>query len=335
MQCHSGRVDRVLNRIEGVAGGMTPVLMAGLFVVASLLIVWRLEVATGRGVKGTVLGTLVMPYFSGLGNLIFVGLALRDGTPGGEVFRNAIVNNLTNLTLILGGVSLVAGLSLRSESKNRGARRESRLNRLSLALSLLAMVFFTFATYGLAMDGGLDRGDGMVLVGLFLFWQAFHVYEVLRDVATGGDRWSPWLVLDFGLILVGSFLTLVSLEWIVGWIMARDSGWIRAENLGLLTGLLMVLPNASLAIYYGLRERGEIAYASQVGDAHICIPFAIGLYALFQDLVLPDDAGRTLQVLALIAGMHLVSLMIFQSLPRRIAAVMVVIYGALWGLQWL
>lgn len=309
--------------------------MGFLFVAASLLIVWRLEIASGRGVKGTVLGTLVMPYFSGLGNLIFVFLVLRDGAPGEEVFRNAVVNNLTNLTLILGGVGMLAGLTLRSESKAKRVRRESQLNRLSLALSLIGMIFFTFATFGLSMDGRLDRGDGMVLVGLFLFWQTFHVYEVLRDIAGGEGAWSRWLVLDFGLILFGSFLTLLSLEWIVGWISMRETGWIRGENLGLLTGLLMVLPNASLAIYYGLRNQGEVAYASQIGDGHICIPFAIGLYAIFEDMIIPVESGRALQVLAIIASVHLLCLLLFQRLPRVVAGGGVVLYGALLGLGWL
>ena len=40
-----------------------------------------------RGVKGTVLGTLFMPYFSGLGNLIFI-VVLLQRTEGPKVLIN-------------------------------------------------------------------------------------------------------------------------------------------------------------------------------------------------------------------------------------------------------
>jgi cation:H+ antiporter len=47
-----------------------PGLLVVLFIGASLLMLWRPEQMTGRGVNGTVLGTLVMPYYSGIGILI-------------------------------------------------------------------------------------------------------------------------------------------------------------------------------------------------------------------------------------------------------------------------
>ena len=39
----------------------------GLFLAASLLMVWRMEGLLAHGLEGTALGTLVMPYCSGLG----------------------------------------------------------------------------------------------------------------------------------------------------------------------------------------------------------------------------------------------------------------------------
>ena len=62
--------------------------LLGLFIAASLLMTWRLEVMTTRGVEGTVLGTLVMPYCSGMGNLIFAFVmgAKGGGRPGDRKF---------------------------------------------------------------------------------------------------------------------------------------------------------------------------------------------------------------------------------------------------------
>ncbi|MEO6243918.1 MAG: sodium:calcium symporter, partial [Opitutaceae bacterium] len=44
----------------------------GVFLASSLLMIWRLEAMHGHGLEGTAVGTLVMPYCSGLGNLVFV-----------------------------------------------------------------------------------------------------------------------------------------------------------------------------------------------------------------------------------------------------------------------
>ena len=43
----------------------------GLFFAASFLMIWRLGALEKNGLEGTVLGTLIMPYCSGLSNLIF------------------------------------------------------------------------------------------------------------------------------------------------------------------------------------------------------------------------------------------------------------------------
>ncbi|HZP58818.1 MAG TPA: sodium:calcium symporter, partial [Opitutaceae bacterium] len=81
----------------GLAGPWT---YAALFVVVSLAMTWRLEAMLDQGLEGTALGTLVMPYCSGLGNLLFVFIAGRHGGSPGDILTNCLVNNFTNLTLV-------------------------------------------------------------------------------------------------------------------------------------------------------------------------------------------------------------------------------------------
>ncbi len=69
--------------------------------------VWRLESLLHRGLEGTALGTLVVPYCSGLGNLVFVYLLWRENEPAQEIMVNSLVNNVTNLTLLLGLPALI------------------------------------------------------------------------------------------------------------------------------------------------------------------------------------------------------------------------------------
>ena len=144
---------------------------------------WRLEAMLDHGLEGTALGTIVMPYCSGLGNLIFVYLLVAHQGPVREVLTNCLVNNVTNLTLLLGlpalfwGLAVVPGAAAGRTGRGGKGRTDlaPQINRLSLLLTLCAVIFFTGAVWVLGQDGRLDRTDGLMLTGLFLFWQCFQV----------------------------------------------------------------------------------------------------------------------------------------------------------------
>lgn len=320
-------LHKILAQIEGLAGSWTPLALVGVFLLSSLLIIWRLEMMTHRGVEGTVLGTLFMPYFSGLGNLVFVGIVLTQNGPAEEVAINSWTNNITNLCLLLALPALFWGLRLNSKSKAKKALRESKLHRLSLALTLVAMIFFSLIVWVLGQDGHIDRFDGFALVGLFLFWQCFHVFEVLKENTRQNSSWHPAIVLDILLILVGSAFTLVSVDGIVAAIMRSESGFISAKQLGLLTGWLMVLPNAVLAFYYAYKQRADVVYSSQVGDGHICIPLCIGLFAIFQPMPLPPFFLQGLLFIAAAALVHLLCVVLLRGMPKIVAAALIASYG--------
>src|ERR1051325_11271225 len=123
------------------SGAWAPWWFLGLFVAASVLMIWRLEAMTEGGVEGTVLGTLVMPYCSGIGKLIFAFvLGIKRG-PGSEVVMNALVNNVTNLTLLIGLPAAIWGMSvspLKKSKKKKAQTQEHKINRLSMLLTLTA-----------------------------------------------------------------------------------------------------------------------------------------------------------------------------------------------------
>src|SRR6267154_6598470 len=95
-----------------------------MFVAASFLMIWRLEVMTESGIEGTVLGTLVMPYCSGIGNLIFAFVIATKGGPGKEVLTNALVNNVTNMTLLLGLPAILWAMSVLPPEKARKSKKK-------------------------------------------------------------------------------------------------------------------------------------------------------------------------------------------------------------------
>ena len=236
-------------------GFWAPWLFVALFVAASFLMIWRLEVMSARGFEGTVLGTLVMPYCSGMGNLIFAFILGTNDGSGADVMTNNLVNNVTDMTLVLGLPTIIWGIKiLPSKGKNAGKRRPGaekvqRLNRLSLLMTLVAILFFTGAVWALARKGSLNFNDGLVLIGLFLFWQCFHVFEVMKSDVRQGKSLIGWLIpLDIVLLAVGAYGIYVSTDWLVAWIQNRHMGFISARHLGWLTGWLMVLPNAHAGV---------------------------------------------------------------------------------------
>src|SRR2546430_15444486 len=99
------------------SGSFGPWPLLALFMGASFLMIWRLEAMTEGGVEGTVLGTLVMPYCSGIGNLIFAFVLGTRGGPGKEVLTNALVNNVTNMTLLIGLPAALWGMNVLPAAK--------------------------------------------------------------------------------------------------------------------------------------------------------------------------------------------------------------------------
>jgi cation:H+ antiporter len=319
-----------LINLPGIAN---PWSLALLFLGASALMIWRLEQMSRSGVEGTVLGTLVMPYCSGIGNLIFVFVVARQQLPGEEVMVNCLVNNITNMTLCIGLPAIFWGASLwpASQKRPKPKRRVQatlRLNKLSMLLTLLAVLFFTGTAWALGGDGQLNRGDGLVLIGLFLFWQCFQVFDVLKSNVRE-NRTLPWtLALDLVLLLIGGYGVYVSIEGLVAWLtQTTQAGFFRIEHLGWLSGWLMVVPNAGLALYYGWKRQPEVIYTSQVGDGHICIPLCIGISALLNPMPLPPFFQLAVVILVVSVFLHGLVVASFGQLPKLMGWLLTAIYG--------
>jgi cation:H+ antiporter len=331
--------SEIVKCIEGT-GSSAPWLFLALFLAASFLMIWRLESLAKGGLEGTVLGTLVMPYCSGIGNLIFAYVLGKQGGSASEVMTNCLVNNVTNMTLILGfpaifwNMSVMPQKSPQKQAKKGKAKKEGKasqnvhkLNRLSLLLTLIAVLFFTGATWIMGQDGKIDFGDGVVLVGIFLFWQCIHVFEVLKGNVQQNRSFDWMLPVDLLLLVLGGFVVYISTDWLVTYISKIQTGFISAKYIGWLSGWLMVVPNGMLAIYYAFTKRPEIVYTSQVGDGHICIPLCVGIFALFKPIVLPGFFQIGMFILLGATVVHLLFVGFFGRLPRLAGLALTGAYG--------
>ena len=347
-----------IHQIEAT-GHWAPWLFLALFLAASFLMIWRLEAMSAGGFEGTVLGTLVMPYCSGMGNLVLAFILGQTGGNGAEMMTNSLVNNVTNMTLVLGLPAIFWGMHIlpqkkaakkaavavkkkktnvklkaevKSEAKagkKNGGKpgKEHELNRLSLLLTLTAVLFFTGAVWALGKKGSLNFYDGLVLIGLFLFWQVFHVFEVLKaNVRQGKSHFNLMLPVNLALLAVGAFAIYISTNWLVNWVtITTHHGWIK-DHLGWVSGWLMVLPNMVLAFYYAWRKQPEIVYTSQVGDAHISIPLCLGVFALYHTMPMPPFFQTGMFLLLGATVLHIVFVTLFGRLPRLAGLALVVAY---------
>ena len=314
-----------------LADGLDPWFSLAIFLLCSTLMIWRLNVLERKGLEGTVLGTLLMPYVSGFPNLMFALSLGRQGGSGAVIVENCIVNNVTNLTLLIGLPALVWTLVIvprrSARARRRAVTRSQRLNTLSLMLTLVALLFFTAVFWAMGRDGRIDLEDGLVLVGLFLFWQVLHVFDLFKYNIYQQRRLSWTMLTDALLVVALGAGVLYSVDRLVATVMALGPGSMLYDHLGLLSGCLMVLPNAVLAGWYARAGRADIVYSSQVGDGHICIPMCIGLFALFGTIHTPPGMITGLVIILGAGLLHLLFVATIGRLPRFMGATLTLAYG--------
>jgi cation:H+ antiporter len=297
-----------------------PLILLAVFVTANLIMIWRLHVMESKGFEGTVLGTLIMPYCSGFANLVFAYVMSSSSSNGRLVVENCLVNNATNLTLILGmSAAFGAAVVIKKGNAKQGTKKHAefhRINRLNLLFTLIALFLFTGSLWALARDRILDLYDGLVLVGLFLFWQILHVFEILKDNIRKNKAFHWSLVIDLAIIAASAYCIYFAVDHLVEWVSKTDNHFLRFSKIGWLSGALMVLPNAFIALYYSHIGRQDIVLSSQIGDGHICIPMCIGLFSVFNTIQVPASFQLGTYFIMGAGAIHFLSIALLGRVPR-------------------
>lgn len=320
-------IDNALATLQPYAAH--PLFNLALFAVANVVMIWRLHIMESKGFEGTVLGTLIMPYCSGFANLVFAFVMSKSASNGGAVIENALVNNVTNLTLILGATALfgTAAVLPKTKTLQKKLAEYSHLNRLNLLLTLIALFLFTGTLWALGNDNKLNRYDGFILIGLFLFWQILHVFEVLKDNIRK-NRQTHWtIVIDLALIGICAYGIYYSVDHLVSWVTTTNNPIFTVAKIGWFSGLLMVLPNAFIALYYAYLGRQDIVISSQIGDGHICIPMCIGLFAVFNPIQLPASFLMGTYLILGAGLVHFLSIGILGRIPRFVGVGLIGAYA--------
>src|SRR5205807_480152 len=160
-----------------------------------------------------------------------------------------------------------------------------------------------------------------------LFWQCFHVFEVLKSNVRQNKSFTWMLPVNLALLGLGAYGIYISTDWLVDWVSSIHTGFVSAKHLGWLSGWLMVLPNALLAFYYAWRGNPEVVYTSQIGDGHISIPLCLGVYALYHNEKIPAFFQTGVLILICAAAIHFVFVAIYGRLPRVMGWILTAAYG--------
>ena len=306
-------------------------MLLAIFIAANAAMVWRLHAMESKGFEGTVLGTLIMPYCSGFANLVFAYVMSKSAGNGGAVIENSLVNNVSNLTLILGLATVFGSAAILPKTRSQQQLKKLAVflfvNRLNLLFTLIALFLFTGTLWALAQDGELNHYDGAILIGLFFFWQILHVFEVLKDNVRNDKHFHWTIIIDLLLIAASAYCIYFSVDHLVEWVAHTKNPVFSFAKIGWFSGLLMVLPNAFLALYYAYIGRQDIVLSSQIGDGHICIPMCIGLFSVVHTIQIPASFETGIYIILGAAAVIFLAIAALGRIPRVIGIALIGAYA--------
>jgi cation:H+ antiporter len=244
---------------------------------AELLVRGASRLAVSVGITPLVVGLTVVAFGTGSPELA-VGVQASMAGQADITIGNVVGSNIFNVLLILGLSAVVAPLVV-----------SQQLVRLDVPI----MIVVSVALLLMALDGVIDRADGLVLVlaSIGYTWLLIRIsrreaasvhseYEIAYGAAPGAQR-RRW-PLDLLLVLVGLGLLVIGAEWLV------DGAVEIASALGvseLIIGLTIIaagtsLPEVATSIIAGLRGERDIAVGNVVGSNLFNILVVVGVTAL-------------------------------------------------------
>ena len=214
---------------------------------------------------------------------------------------NAVGSNIANFGLTLGAAALAAPLLIRWRA---------------LKPLLLCMLLATVAVMVLGLDGTLSRGDGVVLLVLFV---------VVFAIALALSRRQPELRGEFETFAetrsgLGLNLARIVIAGVVLWFGARfvvESAPAIGALLGfesLLTGLLLVaigtaLPEVAAAVAGARRGQGDLVAGHVIGSSLVNLLLVVGGMAAVRNVPMTESFLRLELPAALLLALMLVPML--------------------------
>ncbi len=253
---------------------------------------------------------------------LFVGLSSAFHKIPQLSFGDVIGANILNLTL---GVAITAFLAKGLLLESQTARRDSFYTSIIAFLPLL-----------LLLDGQVSRVDGILLLGVLIFYlskivkQKQKFAKIFNDKFAGNLTQLKLFLKDVGVFFGGIGLLLISAEGVV-----RSATFFAQQiNLPLVvTGILIVslgtvLPELTFGIRAVTMGHPEMVLGNFMGTVVVNSALILGLVSLISPLRITDFSPYLVGILftALAAGLFGIFARTSKKISRKEALVLLVIY---------
>ncbi|MBN1478063.1 calcium/sodium antiporter [Candidatus Sumerlaeota bacterium] len=220
---------------------------------AELLVRGASHLAAALGVSRLVIGLTLVAFGTSLPELMVSLTAGIRGEPG-VVLGNVVGSNIANIGLIVGLAALLRPIAV-----------QHRVTRREIPWMLIAALL----TVPLAVDGGLGRGAGVILMGTFGLYLTFFFWA---SPPTGsepeGEPLSKAWAVPLGLAVLGLGLLITGAPLFLNGAIAVA----RAVGISeLVIGLTLVavgtsLPELATSVVAALKGQSDIALGNIVGS---------------------------------------------------------------------
>lgn len=287
--------------------------------------------ARALGVSPLVIGLTVVAFGTSAPEMAVNVIAAWEGR--GEIsFGNIIGSNMANIGLVVGCIALVRPINITGVVISREIPM--------MLLATAAVIVMAFDTRLGAAPDHYGRGDGLLLLMLFMVFLYYTVGDYVRQRANGGnnhelngDSGQPaagvlkhLLITGFGLVvLVGGARVTIDAAVIV----ARSLG-APEEVIGLtVIAVGTSLPEFVASVIATVRGHTGLAIGNVVGSNIFNLLLVLGVTTLIGNVPVPAGGHLDLGIVAVLSLiLFLVSMTNNRQIIRTEAAVLLTVYVA-------
>jgi cation:H+ antiporter len=261
---------------------MAVTLLTALIFIASLLVVavsanWIIKAASNLA-KQFGVGT----YFIGF-TIIAVGTSLPEMVTGvfaslaGEgqlVLGNVLGANLLNATVVI-GLAAILGRKITISGKLFKTFDETLL----MSLGMLVVPFL------IGMDGMISRGDGVLLLGIFVAYVSRLYYRIENDKHRKTMIW-PQIIKDIFFLGIAIPALLLGAHFFVQSASSIASGWsVSVFIIGLtIVSFGTTLPELAVQVAAVMKHRGGVGFGDSIGSILCNITLVLGVAAVINPI---------------------------------------------------
>jgi cation:H+ antiporter len=266
--------------------------VGALYFGAEWLIRGAASLASRVGVSPIVVGLTVVSLGTSTPEMA-VSIAAAVQGSSDIAIGNVLGSNLANIGLVMGFTAMVQPLEV---------------NARVVIREIPIMILITLCVIPLAWaDGGLDRGDGIILLVLLGFYLLYVLraskdesaeikgeFEEFLDEGQGTKPWPHRVLVDLGLIVIG-----VSALVIGGRAIVEGATYIaRAIGISdLVIGLTVIavgtsLPELATSVVAAVRKEADIAVGNVIGSNIFNIGAVLGVTSIVSPVPVPSQVLR-------------------------------------------